>query len=108
MRERADALQASTARPASTPVTESHAVGQAYKLLGELIGGVVVGLALGAAFDWFAKTAPWGMIVGILSGFALSIWMAKRTADRLTAMAKRESAGAQPAAALDDDEDEER
>ena len=93
--ERADALAARTARPASA-VTAAHgtAIGQAYRIIAELIGGAVVGLALGAGADWLFGTAPIGLIAGVLLGFALAVYMAKRTADRLMAQAAREAASA--------------
>lgn len=101
---RADRLQASAVRP--TPSAAGHhAVGQAYQILGALVGGVIVGLAMGAAADWAMGTAPWGMIVGVLAGFAVSVFMAKLTADRLMAQAAEENRLGE---ALPDDEDEER
>ena len=89
--ERARALKARTDRPVS-PAGELNASSQAYKILAELLGGVLVGLAAGAIVDWFAGTAPWGLIGGVLAGFALSIFMARRTANRLMAQARAEEA----------------
>jgi len=89
--ERAKALKARTDRPVS-PAGEMNASSQAYKILAELLGGVLVGLAGGAIVDWFAGTRPWGLIGGVLVGFALSVFMARRTANRLMAQAKAEEA----------------
>lgn len=89
--ERAKALQARTERPVS-PMGEMNASSQAYKILAELLGGVLVGLAAGAIVDAFAGTRPWGLIGGVLAGFALSVFMARRTANRLMAQAKAEEA----------------
>lgn len=101
LRERADALQASTARPAA-PDHGHQAVGRAYGLIGQLIGGPLVGLAFGFGFDSVFDTAPAGLIVGILLGFGVAVFLAWRTAERY-----RVAAG--PGAALpDDEEDEER
>ena len=86
--KRADALQARTTRP--VPEYGAKAAGYGYRLMGLLIGGVFVGLGLGAAIDAIAKSAPWGMIVGVLVGFGVSIWMAVRSAQRMTAEAARE------------------
>ena len=69
-----------------------NASSQAYKILAELLGGVLIGLAGGAILDRFAGTAPWGLIGGVLVGFALSVFMARRTANRLMAQAKAEEA----------------
>ncbi|WP_374572991.1 F0F1 ATP synthase assembly protein I [Phenylobacterium sp.] len=86
--ERADALAARTAR--ATPDYGATAASYGYRLIGVLLGGVLVGLGFGFAIDAIAKTAPWGMIVGVLAGFAVSTWMAVRTAQRMTAEAARE------------------
>lgn len=89
--ERAQALRARTTRPPS-PVGEMTATSQAYRILAELLGGVLLGIALGAVVDWLAHTKPWGVIGGVLLGFALSIYMARRTANRLMAQAEAEEA----------------
>ena len=68
----------------------SKAAGYGYRLMGVLIGGVFVGLGFGAGADVVLKTAPWGMIIGVLVGFGVSIWMAVRSAQRMTAEAARE------------------
>ena len=86
--ERAAALEQRT-----TPTTHdygSKAAGYGYRLIGVLIGGVFVGLGFGAGADVVFKTAPWGMITGVLVGFGVSIWMAVRSAQRMTAEAARE------------------
>ncbi len=102
--ERADALEARTRR--NVPDYGSQAVGGAYRILGELIGGVLVGLALGWIVDAFVPAVrPWGAIVGVLLGFVLSIWMAMRTAGRLRDRMSKE--GPPPAAVpFDEDEDD--
>ncbi len=103
---RADALETSTARPVHR---EHHgaAVSQAYRIIVELFAGVIVGLALGFGVDWLLDTRPWGIIGGVLLGFAVSLWMAKRTADRLVARAKAEDAArGGPPPSVPDDEDE--
>jgi len=68
----------------------SKAAGYGYRLMGVLIGGVFVGLGFGAGADVVLKTAPWGMIIGVLVGFGVSIWMAVRSAQRMTAEAAKE------------------
>ena len=86
--ERAAALEERTTQ---TPRDYgSKAAGYGYRLIGVLIGGVFVGLGFGAGADVVLKTAPWGMIIGVLVGFGVSIWMAVRSAQRMTAEAARE------------------
>ncbi len=101
--ERAAALGARTQRPVASHAGE-QAVSQAYRIIAELIGGVLVGLAAGFIVDRVFNTTPWGLIAGVLLGFLLSIWMARRTANRLMALAKQ-GAEPLPSAPLDDDED---
>lgn len=81
------------------------AAGQAWRILADLFGGVFVGLALGFILDRFAGTGPWGLIGGVLLGFAVSVFMAWRTAQSL--MAKAKASGVEPKSVpFDDDEDE--
>jgi len=101
LQERATALEnRTTVQPQDYGAT---AASQAYKILVHLLSGVFIGVAIGAGVDWVAGTRPWGMIVGVLLGFALSVWMAKRTADRLMALAAKE--GPPPQAVPFDDEE---
>jgi ATP synthase protein I len=100
--ERAAALQERTTQ---TPRDYgSKAAGYGYRLMGVLIGGVFVGLGFGAGADVVFKTAPWGMIIGVLVGFGVSIWMAVRSAQRMTAEAAREW-GPPKDLPLDDEDD---
>ena len=101
--ERAAALRARTQRPEASHAGE-QAVSQAYRIIAELIGGVLVGIAAGFIVDRVLKTTPWGLIGGVLLGFALSIWMARQTANRLMAMAKQD-AEPLPSVPFDDDEE---
>ena len=99
--ERADALEARTTR--NVPNYGGKAAAQGAQLVAGLIGGPLVGLAFGWGFDYFAGTAPGGSIVGLLIGFAASVFLAMRTAQRMTAAAKDWPVAP---AVLDDDEDE--
>ena len=87
--ESASDLEARTARQISHEAAGQAAAGQAWKILADLFGGVFVGLAIGFGVDHFAGTRPWGVIGGVLLGFAVSVWMAWQTAQRLMAEAKR-------------------
>lgn len=102
---RADALERSTSRPQAS-ASKAGATNQAYRLVTDLFGGVLVGLALGFGLDRLTgRTAPFGLIGGVLLGFAVSVWMAKRTADRLMAQAARENTNPPPSVPFDDDDD---
>jgi ATP synthase protein I len=83
LKQSAGALEARTAQ---TPrdFGSHEAASYGYRLMGLLIGGVFVGLGFGFAIDAVAKTRPWGMIIGVLVGFAVSIWMTVRSARRMS------------------------
>lgn len=90
----------------SSGAEHGRAADQAYKIIAELFGGVLVGLALGFGFQQLTGLKPWGLIGGVLLGFAVSIWMAKRTADRLTAQYVAETAPTVTPVVRTQDEDE--
>ena len=101
--EQANALEARAARPVQD---HGHqAVGQAYQLLGTLIGGPFVGIAFGWGVDAVAGTAPLGIIAGVLLGFGVSIFLAMKSAQRIRRDSEREHGPARPVP-FDDDEDE--
>jgi len=100
--ERADALEARTAR--RNPDYGTKAVSQASQLVAGLIGGPLVGLGLGFGFHYLAHTAPWGLIVGILIGFALSIFVTMRIAKTMRAAAKDWRVTQEPV--FDDEDDD--
>jgi len=99
-------MEARNAPPTSSEIAGMAVANQAWKIVADLFGGVFLGLAVGFGADWFFGTKPWGIIGGVLLGFALSIYMARRTANRLMAQAK--AAGVEPKSIPFDDEDEER
>ena len=99
-------LEARHAPPTAQDMAGMAVANQAWKIVADLLGGVLLGLALGFLSDRFLGTAPWGIIGGVLLGFALSIYMARRTAHRLMAQAKAD--GVEPKSIPFDDEDEER
>ena len=71
------ALESSQTR---TPLKiEQEGSGLGYRLIAELVGGVLMGLGFGWAFDHFAHTRPLGLICGLLIGAAGSIFVAVRT-----------------------------
>ena len=97
-------LEARTTRQLSHEAAGQAAAGQAWKIIADLFGGVFVGLALGFGVDHFAGTSPVGIIGGVLLGFAISVWMAWRTAQRIMAEAK--ASGVQPQAVPFDEDDD--
>jgi ATP synthase protein I len=88
LQQRAGALEARTVQTPRDYGAQAHSYG--YRLLGLLLGGVFVGLGFGWAIDLIAKTGPFGMIIGVLVGFAVSVWLAVRSARQMSAEAARE------------------
>jgi len=86
----ASELEARSAQKVEDHGVQAAAASKAWRILAELFGGVFAGVAAGFVVDRFFGTVPWGMITGVLLGFAVSIWMARRTANRLMAEAKME------------------
>ncbi len=107
LQDSASALEDKTAQKTSEHLAAQAVTSQAYKIVAELLGGVFLGLGLGFGADRLFGTNPWGIIGGVLLGFALSIYMARRTANRLMAQAK--ASGIEPKSVpFDDEEDEDR
>jgi len=97
-----DKFEASRA-PAKPALSGMSDVGQGYRLLAGLLGGVFGGLGLGWTFDHFVHTSPFGLISGLLIGLGGSIYAAVRSA---LAMSARAQASGLPPPAVPDDEDE--
>ena len=53
--------------------TDSSAMARGFRLSSELVGGVLVGAALGWALDRVLGISPWGMIVFVLLGFTAGV-----------------------------------
>ena len=75
-----------------------------YRLLGQMLGGVLGGLGIGWAVDHFFHTGPWGVIGGLIIGSGLTIYATVRTASQMSARAAKSGASAS-AADLGDEDD---
>jgi len=105
--ESASRLEARTRTEAVASAEAQKVVGQAWRIVAELVGGVFIGLGIGVAVDFLAGTRPVGVIGGVLLGFALSFFMARRTAQRLMAEAKAlgETPAGEPIVEVNEDEE---
>ncbi len=56
-----------------------------FRMLGQMLGGVLGGLGLGWLVDHFAGTAPFGVLIGLLVGVVGSLMMVVRTAMAMSA-----------------------
>lgn len=101
--KRLDAFEATRkAKPFALGMGNSASEG--YRLLGQMLGGVLGGIGLGWLLDHFAHTGPWGVVGGLLIGAGLSVYATVRTASRISARAEARFAPTVPGA---DDEDDE-
>jgi ATP synthase protein I len=81
--ERLGELKASRApdrSPGASPRADSSAMARGFRLSTELVGGVLLGAALGWLADRWLGTSPWGMIVLVLLGFAAGVLNVMRAA----------------------------
>ena len=99
--ERLAAAEAAQARARGGDA--QRAMAQGYRFLGEVVGGVLMGAGLGWLLDHFAGTRPWGLVGGLLIGTGFSIFVAVRSASRMT---RDQMAKAGPLPSVPDDEDE--
>lgn len=99
--ERLDAFEAERA-PQSSGMAQAFS-GDGFRFLGEVVGGVLGGAALGWLVDRFTHTEPLGLIGGLLIGTVGSIFFAVRTA---AAKSKQAMEQAGPLPSVPDDEND--
>ena len=80
-----------------------RAMGQGYRFMAEVVGGVLGGAGFGWLLDRFAGTGPFGLVGGLLIGTGLSLFVAVRGAAKAS---KIEMAKLGPLPNVSDDEDE--
>ena len=57
-------------RPQGTGADANHRAGN--RVLADLLGGVLGGLIIGGTIDYFAGTAPWGLLVMLFLGICVA------------------------------------
>jgi ATP synthase protein I len=90
LQTRLDALTAERTPKSKADGSAERSMGEGYRLLGEVIGGVLGGLGLGWLVDHFAHTTPFGMVIGLLLGTAASAYAAMKSADKMGRAARKE------------------
>ncbi len=90
LQNRLDALSAERKPKSVADGSAERSMGEGYRLLGEVIGGVLGGLGLGWLVDHFAHTTPFGMVIGLLLGTAASAYAAMKSADKMGRAARKE------------------
>jgi ATP synthase protein I len=81
--ERLTAFKAGAAPQGPGDRSAESSMADGYRLLGEVIGGILGGLGLGWVFDHFAHTTPFGLVIGLLLGTAASAYTAVKSAGRM-------------------------
>jgi ATP synthase protein I len=89
LQNRLDTLTAERTPKGSDAGTAERGVGEGYRLLGEVIGGVLGGLGLGWLFDSVAHTTPFGVVIGMLAGTAAAGYAAVKSAGTPAAESQR-------------------
>ena len=74
-----------------------------YRLVGQMLSGMLGGIGLGWLFDRLLHSNPWGLVCGLLIGTGVSIFTTVRSAARMSA-ADQAKAGPPHSAPDDDDE----
>jgi ATP synthase protein I len=77
--------------PGRTPEPQSRQFGVAYRILVEMLAGVLVGGGLGWLLDQWLGTRPWFLMAMIVLGFAAGMSNAYRVTRQYAAQAERES-----------------
>jgi ATP synthase protein I len=103
---RLDALESVGAdKPKALGIGESASDG--YRMLGEMLGGVLGGVGFGWLVDHFAHTGPWGVVGGLVIGAGLSVFATVQTASRISARAAAKTGqGVSTPAPVDDEDDD--
>lgn len=52
------------------------------RVLADLLGGILGGLVIGGAIDYFAGTGPWGLLVGLFLGIVVAFRNVIRAANQ--------------------------
>lgn len=85
--ERLRALEARLAKAKGSPAPEKGATGKAFsqgemawRMVIELVSGMILGLAIGYGLDWLFSTRPVFLVIFALLGFAAGVKTMLRTA----------------------------
>lgn len=78
--DKLNALKARHTPDPEPPQTSASNMAEGLKYASEFSAAVLVGAALGWALDYFAKTGPWGLLVGLALGFCAGVMNVVRAA----------------------------
>ncbi len=100
---RVDDLQARTTRRRTGTSQEGAGAGAAYRLVAELVSGVLLGLGLGWLYDQYVGPRPLGVVAGALIGMVAGVYLVVKTASRMSDQAQKRQPG--EAVPLDDEDE---
>jgi ATP synthase protein I len=100
--KRLEALTARTKRKGTGFSDEASGAG--YRLVAELVSGILGGLGLGWLVDRYAGTTPFGMVAGLLLGTIASVYLVVKAASRMSDQASKAAPG-RPVPFDDEDDD---
>lgn len=108
--ERLRSLEASLGKVRRPEVSNPGSLGRsfdqanfAWRMVIELVAGLVIGFFIGLGLDWLFGTRPIMLLIFVLAGFAAGVKTMMRTAREMGAPAPSNDL---PAAAGDDDDDD--
>ena len=102
--KRLDEVKARKAPAAEADRARGRAMGEAFKIVAELVVGVAVGAGIGWVLDRQLGTAPWLLVLFLVLGFAAGLSNVIRTARQMQARAEPLQRAARPVADDDDDD----
>ena len=105
--KRLDEVHARKAPRDGSGHARGSALGQAFKILAEMMVGVVVGGGIGWALDRQFGTGPWLLVLFLVLGFAAGVSNVVRTARKLQAASEPMQRSAPAVADRDDEDDDE-
>jgi ATP synthase protein I len=91
-------------RPKPSPLGLGDSASDGFRMLSQILGGVLGGLGLGWLVDRLAHTSPFGVLIGLLAGVCFAMFAAVRTAMAISAKTDAK-ATARPPDVQDDDDD---
>ena len=106
--KRLDEVKARNAPPVQDGSARGKAFGEAFKIVAELMVGVVVGGGIGWVLDRQLGSAPWLLMLFLILGFAAGLSNVIRTARKMQAAAEPLQRAGKPVSDDDDDEDDAR
>lgn len=86
--KRLDEVRTRNAPQTGDPRARGAALGEAFKIVAELVVGVVVGGGIGWALDRHLGTTPWLLVLFLMLGFAAGMSNVIRSARRMQALAE--------------------